>query len=123
MEQDVLIKVEGISKKFCRDLKTSLRYGVQDVRDELFGEDLPIDDPEISRAYLLFADTLDAGLTNIANDAESTSLLSNCRATKDLKTGMDLPGEQQITTDETYVVRAWMAVVTYLLSDYKFLFE
>ena len=37
MEQDVLIKVEGISKKFCRDLKTSLRYGVQDVRDELFG--------------------------------------------------------------------------------------
>ncbi|MCA9658448.1 MAG: DUF1588 domain-containing protein, partial [Myxococcales bacterium] len=101
----------------------AIKENIQYLHRQILGEDLPIDDPEISRAYLLFADTLDAGLTNIANDAESTSLLSNCRATKDLKTGMDLPGEQQITTDETYVVRAWMAVVTYLLSDYKFLFE
>ena len=31
--------------------------------------------------------------------------------------------EEQITSDESYVIRAWMAVVTYLLSDYKFLFE
>ncbi|MFZ1733707.1 MAG: ABC transporter ATP-binding protein [Flavobacteriales bacterium] len=37
MEEDVLIKVEGVSKKFCRDLKTSLRYGMADVRDEVLG--------------------------------------------------------------------------------------
>ena len=37
MEQDVLINVEGVSKKFCRDLKTSLRYGLADVRDEVLG--------------------------------------------------------------------------------------
>ncbi len=37
VEQDVLIKVEGVSKKFCRDLKTSLRYGLADVRDEVLG--------------------------------------------------------------------------------------
>lgn len=36
---DVLIRVEGVSKKFCRDLKRSLWYGVQDTVDDLFGRD------------------------------------------------------------------------------------
>jgi len=43
MEQDVLIKVEGVSKKFCRDLKTSLRYGMADVRDEVLGRPRTLD--------------------------------------------------------------------------------
>ncbi len=43
MEQDVLIKVEGVSKKFCRDLKTSLRYGMADVRDEVLGRPRTMD--------------------------------------------------------------------------------
>jgi lipopolysaccharide transport system ATP-binding protein len=30
-EKEILVKVEGLSKKFCKDLKTSLKYGVQDV--------------------------------------------------------------------------------------------
>jgi len=30
-EKEVLVKVEGLSKKFCKDLKTSLKYGVQDL--------------------------------------------------------------------------------------------
>lgn len=30
-DDDVLIKVEGLSKKFCKDLKTSLWYGIKDL--------------------------------------------------------------------------------------------
>ena len=30
-ENEVLVKVEGLSKKFCKDLKTSLWYGVKDL--------------------------------------------------------------------------------------------
>ena len=30
-EGEVLIEVEGLSKKFCKDLKRSLKYGVQDL--------------------------------------------------------------------------------------------
>ncbi len=37
MSDDVLIKVENVSKKFCRTLKRSLWYGVQDVVSELSG--------------------------------------------------------------------------------------
>lgn len=33
---EVLVKVQGISKKFCRDLKKSLWYGMKDVAGELF---------------------------------------------------------------------------------------
>jgi lipopolysaccharide transport system ATP-binding protein len=36
MEGEILIKAEGVSKKFCRDLKTSLRYGVHDLAGEFF---------------------------------------------------------------------------------------
>lgn len=34
---DTLIKVENVSKKFCRSLKTSLKYGIQDIGSELLG--------------------------------------------------------------------------------------
>lgn len=36
-EKEVLIKVEGLSKKFCKDLKTSLWYGVKDLASNVFG--------------------------------------------------------------------------------------
>lgn len=35
---DTLIKVEGVSKKFCRSLKKSLWYGMQDLGNELIGK-------------------------------------------------------------------------------------
>lgn len=34
---EVLVKVEGLSKKFCKDLKTSLWYGVKDLASNAFG--------------------------------------------------------------------------------------
>lgn len=35
MNNDVLVKVEQVSKKYCTSLKRSLRYGVQDIANEL----------------------------------------------------------------------------------------
>ena len=34
---ETLIKVEGLSKKFCRNLKKSLWYGMRDIGSELAG--------------------------------------------------------------------------------------
>ena len=36
-KNEVLIKVEGLSKKYCKDLKTSLWYGVKDLSANVFG--------------------------------------------------------------------------------------
>lgn len=35
MKNEVLVKVEGVSKKFCRDLKKSLWYGFKDIIGEV----------------------------------------------------------------------------------------
>lgn len=36
-DNEVLVKVEGLSKKFCKDLKTSLWYGVKDLMSNIQG--------------------------------------------------------------------------------------
>ena len=36
-DREVVLSVQGVSKKFCRDLKKSLFYGVQDIASELLG--------------------------------------------------------------------------------------
>ncbi len=36
-DSEVVLSVQGVSKKFCRDLKRSLFYGVQDIANELLG--------------------------------------------------------------------------------------
>jgi lipopolysaccharide transport system ATP-binding protein len=38
MTDDILIKVDGVSKKFCRSLKKSLWYGVKDIACEAAGQ-------------------------------------------------------------------------------------
>lgn len=42
-DSDVLVKVDGVSKKFCRGLKRSLWYGLNDIAGELTGKPKPTD--------------------------------------------------------------------------------
>jgi len=44
MSQETLIKVENLSKKFCRNLKKSLWYGVKDIAGEITGRGNPKDE-------------------------------------------------------------------------------
>jgi lipopolysaccharide transport system ATP-binding protein len=37
MSQELLIKVEAVKKKFCRSLRRSLQYGMQDIAADLMG--------------------------------------------------------------------------------------
>ena len=39
---DVVLSVQGVSKKFCRSLKCSLWYGVQDIAAEMWGGKISI---------------------------------------------------------------------------------
>ncbi|MEO1068428.1 MAG: ABC transporter ATP-binding protein, partial [Cyanobacteria bacterium J06638_6] len=36
-ESDVVLSVQGVSKKFCRDFKSALFYGMQDISSEVLG--------------------------------------------------------------------------------------
>ncbi len=37
-DEEIILSVEGVSKKFCRDLKKSLWYGLTDIAGEIFGQ-------------------------------------------------------------------------------------
>ena len=39
MEEEILIKVENVSKKFCKDLKKSFQYGLQDIFNEILNKE------------------------------------------------------------------------------------
>ena len=45
---DVLVRVENVSKKFCKDLKRSLWYGIKDLGSELIGRS-PNDDRQLRK--------------------------------------------------------------------------
>ena len=46
-----------------------------------------------------------------------------CRALKDPATGADLDAKVKIEKDPEYVLRAWAAVLTYLMQDARFLHQ
>lgn len=37
MEKDTILEVQNISKKYCKDLRKSMQYGIQDVFNEVLG--------------------------------------------------------------------------------------
>ena len=41
MSKEMLIKVEGVKKKFCRSLRKSLQYGMRDIAADLMGWRIP----------------------------------------------------------------------------------
>lgn len=43
MSEEILVKVDNVSKKYCRTLKRSLWYGVQDITQEILGNSSIVD--------------------------------------------------------------------------------
>ncbi len=97
---------------------TDIKKNIQYLHQLVLGEKLELSDPEIERTYQLFLDTW----RELSLDG-NTGLTFECSGRWNQVTGEDLPEGEQITEDKTYAVRSWMAVMTYLLSDYKFLYE
>ena len=82
--------------------ENAIRQNIQFLHRHILGEDLPINDPEIEQTYQLFVDVRAAG---------ETTIQSQCR------------GAANVSSDNNGTVIPWMAVVTYLLADYRFLYE
>lgn len=102
---------------------TRIRATLQHLHEQLLGEKLASDSPEIDRSYAIFLDTWHE-LSHAATAMDRNQNLAwACRARVNPQTGMDLPVAERIERDENYTIRSWMAVMTYLLSDYAFLYE
>ncbi|MEZ4226954.1 MAG: DUF1588 domain-containing protein [Polyangiaceae bacterium] len=101
----------------------AIKKNIQYLHAHISGEALTLSDPEIERTYKLFQDTLSEGQGKITAGTLTENIPSACRARKDPYTDADLPTNQRLEKDPDYTVRAWMAVITYLLSDHGFLYE
>jgi hypothetical protein len=81
--------------------ENAIRQNIQFLHRHILGEDLALNDTEIANTYQLFVDVRAAG---------ETAIQSQCRGGGS-------------STDTNGTVIPWMAVVTYLLADYRFLYE
>ncbi|MBT9556072.1 MAG: DUF1588 domain-containing protein [Myxococcales bacterium] len=101
----------------------AIRENIRTLHQRLLGETLPPGHEELEATWQLWHDTWEAGRADVAAGTQSASLSSTCAATKDWWTGATVPAEWAVSKDDAYTVRAWTAVVAYLLTDPRFLYE
>ena len=107
----------------------AIKKNIQYLHNALLGENLELSSPEIDATYQLFLSTWQLGNTMLANaddyEPEPTIYLEwTCRALWDRENNdQGLEDDARIYRDENYVIRSWMSVMTYLLSDYRYIYE
>jgi hypothetical protein len=107
----------------------AIKKNIQYLHERILGEKLPDGHPEIDRTYKLFLDTYREGIKGMSDtdpaiqEKYPEGLEYACRVENDFWTRVELPEEDKLRDDPNYVIRSWMAVTTYLLSDYQFLYE
>jgi len=115
--------LEPITQGSIDKIKRNIQY----LHKHILGEDLDINDPEIDTTYKLFYDTYTEGKNRVDNTLEDKALIYECRVYYNPRTFKRLRDENrtkdEIVYDKSYVIRSWSAVITYLLSDFKFLYE
>jgi hypothetical protein len=101
----------------------AIRKNIRYLHYKILGEVLEPGSAEEEATYQLFLQTWREGINGVRNEQISQDLPGYCQATYDFDTNMDLPQSLRVTRDSSYTVRAWMAVVTYLLADWRFLYH
>ncbi|MEM6994829.1 MAG: hypothetical protein AAF721_30220 [Myxococcota bacterium] len=99
-----------------------IRENLTALRGRLIGQ-VP-DEDELDRMYNLWLGVWEDGRAGLADPVAPypVDLPGQCQATTDPNNG-PIPQEMQIVSDPDYTVRAWMAVMNYLLSDFDYLFD
>ncbi|MCA9539267.1 MAG: hypothetical protein KC620_10300 [Myxococcales bacterium] len=96
---------------------------LQALHDRFLGDRLAPDDPEIAASLALLRGVQSDLAAQIAAGTLSPTLPEPCQARRHFATGVELPQAQWRTDDPDGIVRAWQAVLVYLMSDHRFLFE
>ncbi len=126
-EVDADFMPEDVNGFEITEAKNAILQQIANLHLRLLGEDLGTSDPEIERAYQLFVETWREGNQALSQEPVpegwSPFLPWPCQVNEDYWSRVDLPAEEILDRDENYTIRAWMAVVSYMLGDYQFLYE
>jgi hypothetical protein len=93
--------------------EAAVRAAIVHLHDRLLGERLAPDDLEVDRTLALFSE-----IRALRIAADKTSYIPwpvYCQ--------LEFDTDAYITQDPTHTIRSWVAVVNYLLSDYRFIHE
>ena len=107
--EDPGIDIDTLPIPGDHEAEAAIRAAIVHLHDRVLGRDDAADSPEVDRTYALFA--------GIVADAEARGNVEpreiyHCR-----------DGNEQRVPDPHYTIRAWRAVVTYLLRQHEFLYE
>lgn len=101
----------------------AIKKNIAHLFAHVLDQKVSLEDEELLAAYDLWKTTWKAGKENIAAGTEFRELPGSCRVENDYFTRAPLPAEQQLRLDPTYTIRAWNAVLAYLLTDAHFLHD
>jgi hypothetical protein len=106
-----------------------IKKNIQHLHKLILGERLELTDPEIDRTYKLFLAAWQEGQDGMSSSDPAVSdryrqeLPGECSVYNEYWSGAPVPEGEELNQDPNYTIRAWMAVTSYLLSDYAFVYE
>ncbi len=107
----------------------AIKQQIVALREKLLGEKVDANDPEVLRTYDVFVAAWSEGKTRMAaaTDKVGEDIPGACVPGSNYITGEALKADPnddgKYAHDKAYTLRAWMAVMTYILSDYTFVYE
>lgn len=102
---------------------SAIRENIRHLHARMLGEYLDSNDPEINRTYELFLDVWKDGQAGLAAEDYDFNLPGPCQATSDYWTGEPYDEQRAVVGDPNYTIRAWMAVMSYMMQNWAFLHE
>lgn len=102
---------------------SAIKQNIAHLHWTFFGERVDENSAQVTRTYDLFFNIWTRGQSLVESREVSSYLDWRCRLRYHPETGESFSSEEQIRQDENYLIRSWMGVLTYMLSDYRFLYE
>jgi hypothetical protein len=100
-----------------------IRQNIQYLYSRILGENVALDSPQVDLVYTLFLDTWREGRAGLADDSIDNNVHYTCQNRFNPITFVEHPEESRLAEDPDYVIRSWMAVLTFFFADYRFLYE
>ena len=97
----------------------AIHANVRYLHQRILGEVLDDDDPRLADTVELFTNIYEDGLSGMTVGEYPTALIGPCQVAGDPADPMSV----EFIEDPDYTIRAWTAVVTAMLGDFRFIYE
>ncbi len=119
---DIKDRPQYNGKEVAESVK-AIKDNIVHLHQKILGETVTADSAEVARTYQLFLDTWLELQANEDQQDKKPGLAWECFARYDYDNLTTIADDKQLKNDPDYTIRAWQAVVAYLMLDYRFLYH